>query len=230
MLLMIGNNLCALIVPQHQKNLFFLIGSCFHLGKYRGFRHNSITVYLLGVRNNLDYFNGIAMVVHLKVALRFFWEGFCIKALPKVLFFRQHDFLRKFAGKIIAKSIAFIRSRWPAGIMGNWHTKVSVPLVNYHLTISYQLTTAEHNRYFKLLKGFNCLLGKPDLVVFLEFPGLIALKDCWLNGVPSISVTDSNSNCRYATYVIPGYCSGFAQCIILSLFLELLVFVKLFLL
>ena len=39
------------IVPQYKKNLFFLVGSCFHLGKYSSFRHGSIVVYLLGVHN-----------------------------------------------------------------------------------------------------------------------------------------------------------------------------------
>jgi ribosomal protein S2 len=178
----------------------------------------------LGVRINIDFFRGLVAVVHLKVAFRFFWLGASRRSTSKVLFFRQHFIVSKFIRNIIGDSRAFLVNRWPGGIIGNWHTKVRVPLMNYQSTAFYKLSKSEHNRYFKLFSGFMCLLGKPDLVIFLEYPGLIALKDCWLNGVPTISVVDSNSNSSHVTYVIPGNHRGTAQCVILSMFLELLVF------
>jgi ribosomal protein S2 len=210
--------------PKYQKRLFLLVGRSFHLGKYSSFRHESIRAYLLGVRKNIDYFSSIVIVVHLKAALRFYWLGVSDLLIAKVLFFSEHPILSTFITNVIGISKAFLTTRWPAGIIGNWHTKVSVPFINYQLGVSYQLTSSEHNRYFKLLKGFKCLIGKPDLVVFLEFPGSIALKDCWLNGIPSISASDSNSNSTYATYTVPRNYNGVVQCLIFSMFLELLLF------
>jgi ribosomal protein S2 len=180
--------------------------------------------YLLGVRTNIDYFRRTVAVVHLKVALRFFIAGVLAARISKVLFFSQHSIVAKLLRNRISYSRAFLVNRWPAGIIGNWHTKVRVPFINYKSTASYKLTKTEHNRYFKFFSGFKCLLDKPDLVVFLEYPGSIGLKDCWLNGVPTISVVDSNSNSLYVTYVLPGHPNGLVQCIILSLFLELLEF------
>jgi ribosomal protein S2 len=207
----------ASVNPRYQKTLFFLVGSSFHLGKYNRFRDERITAYLLGARTNIDYFRSIVAVAHLKVALRFFLKG----VISRVLFFSQHFIVAKFIKTVLRVSSAFLVTRWPAGIIGNWHTKVSIPFINYQSTAFYKLTKSEHNRYFKLFSGFTCLFGKPDLVIFLEYPGSMALKDCWLNGVPTISVVDSNSNVLHSTYVIPGNSNGTVQCIILSLFLEL---------
>jgi ribosomal protein S2 len=208
--------------PRYQKRLFFLVGRSFHLGKFNRFRDSTISNYLLGARFNIDYFRAAAAAVHLKVALRFFLESGLSRFATRVLFFRQHFIVSKFIGNILSNSRAFLVNRWPAGIMGNWHTKVRVPLMNYQSTAFYKLTKSEHNRYFKLFSGFLCLLGKPDLVIFLEYPGCIALKDCWINGVPTVSIVDSNSNCSYVTYAIPGNHNGTMQCVILSMFLELL--------
>jgi ribosomal protein S2 len=220
------NNFAVSVNPRYQKTLFFLVGSSFHLGKYNRFRDESIISYLLGVRISIDYFRGIVAAVHLKVALRFFWLGFSGGFFSKVLFFSEHFIVSKFISVVLGTSSAFLVNRWPAGILGNWHSKVSIPFINYQSTAFYKLTKSEHNRYFKLFSGFTCLLGKPDLVIFLEYPGSIALKDCWLNGVPAISVVDSNSNSMYASYVIPGNPSGTAQCILLSTFLELLLLIR----
>jgi ribosomal protein S2 len=208
------------VSPEYQKSLFFLIGRRFHLGKYSSFRNGEIMVYLLGTRNNIDYFSGIITVVHLKVALRFYWKRFSSGLVSKVLFFRQQPVVSIFVSKIKSMGKAFLTRRWPAGIIGNWHVKVSVPFLNYQLTAPYLLNGSEHNRYLKLLKGFSCLVGKPDLVIFLEFPGSAALKDCWLNGVPTIAVIDSNSRVMHCSYIIPSSSSGLVQCVILSLFLE----------
>lgn len=208
--------------PHYQKSLALLVGSCFHLGKYRSFRHDSITSYLLGVRQNIDYFRSLITLAHLKSSLRFYHKCVVGGLISKILFFRHNDVVSTFISKVIRVSIAFLTNRWPVGIIGNWHTKVRVPFINYQLGVPYKLRSSEHNRYFKLLKGFKCLSGKPDLVLFLDFPGSIALKDCWLNGVPCIVVVDSNLDSTYATYVIPANRNGIFQCVVLSLFLELL--------
>jgi hypothetical protein len=213
-------------LPRYQTNLFFLVGSSFHLGRYHSFRHGSIIAYLLGVRHRVDFFRGVITVVHLKAVLRFYWEGIFKRLIPKVLFFRQHSIVSVFLRETISSSKAFLTSRWPAGIIGNWHNKISIPLINYQLSFFYKLTESEHNRYFKLFKGFMNLLGKPDLVVFLEFPGIIALKDCWLGGVPTIVVSGRNSDITYATYIVSINRNGVMQCILLSLFLELLFIIK----